>query len=67
MLLSMEGCLMPAGTPVQLRLQENDRDLLDQYRREQSNPPSRAQAARELMLRALVDRMSDAQSASAAR
>jgi hypothetical protein len=47
---------MPAGTPVQVRLQDEERDALDRYRREFSNPPSRGQAARDLIRRALSDR-----------
>jgi hypothetical protein len=47
---------MPAGTPVQVRLQDPERDALDQYRREFCNPPSRGQAARELIRRALNER-----------
>jgi hypothetical protein len=49
---------MPAGTPVQVRLQDQERDALDQYRREFTNPPSRGQAARELIRRALSERAS---------
>jgi len=44
---------MPAGTPVQVRLQDEEREALDSYRREQPNPPSRAAAARELIRYAL--------------
>ena len=44
---------MPAGTPVQVRLQDEERDALDRYRREFSNPPARGQAARALIRRAL--------------
>jgi hypothetical protein len=44
---------MPAVTPIQLRLPDEERDALDAYRREQQNPPSRAQAAREILRRAL--------------
>jgi hypothetical protein len=43
-------------TLVQIRFQDAEREALDSYRRQQSNPPSRAQAARELILRALSDR-----------
>jgi hypothetical protein len=42
--------------PVQIRLQDAEREALDQYRRSQTNPPSRARAALELMLRGLNDR-----------
>jgi hypothetical protein len=51
---------MPAGTPVQVRLQDIERDALDRYRREFPNPPSRGQAARELIRRALDDRPANA-------
>jgi hypothetical protein len=50
---------MPIGTPVQVRLPDDERDALDKYRREQQNPPSRAQAARELIRRALQSRVTD--------
>jgi len=46
---------MPAGTPVQVRLQDDEREALDRYRRGQTNPPSRAAAARDLIRRALSD------------
>ena len=48
---------MPIGTPVQVRFSDDERDALDNYRREKPNPPSRAQAAKELIRRALKDRM----------
>ncbi len=51
---------MAAKTPVQVRLVDGERDALDNYRREQPNPPSRAQAARELIRRALGDLAQDA-------
>jgi hypothetical protein len=47
---------MADRTPVQVRLPDVERDALDKYRREQLNPPSRAQAARELIRYALNDR-----------
>jgi hypothetical protein len=47
---------MPDVTLVQIRFQDDERDALDSYRRRQLNPPSRAQAARELIRRALNDR-----------
>jgi hypothetical protein len=47
-------------TPVQVRLPDDERDALDCYRREQVNPPSRAQAARELIRRALNERFGSA-------
>jgi hypothetical protein len=46
---------MSSGIPVQIRLQEAQREALDQYRRSQLNPPSRAKAVLELMLHALND------------
>jgi hypothetical protein len=46
---------MAAKTPVQVRFLDEERDALDNYRREQLNPPSRAQAARELIRHALDD------------
>jgi hypothetical protein len=39
---------MPAGTPVQVRLTDEELEALDSFRREQRNPPSRAQAIRQL-------------------
>ena len=48
---------MLAKTPIQVRLAAEERDALDSYRREQQNPPSRAQAARELIRRALSKRL----------
>jgi hypothetical protein len=39
---------MPAGTPIQVRLPDEELDALDKYRREHQNPPSRAQAIRVL-------------------
>jgi hypothetical protein len=44
---------MPTVTPIQVRLPDEERDALDAFRREQQNPPSRAQAARQLIRRAL--------------
>jgi hypothetical protein len=38
---------------VQIRLHDEEREALDRYRREQVNPPSRPQAVRELLRRAL--------------
>jgi hypothetical protein len=46
--------VMPAGTPVQVRLRDEERDALDDFRRKKPNPPSRGQAARELIRRALA-------------
>jgi hypothetical protein len=46
---------MPPGTPIQLRLPEEELDALDQYRRKFSNPPSRGRAARELVRCALAE------------
>jgi hypothetical protein len=39
---------MVAGTPVQVRLQDDELSALDRYRREKLNPPSRSRALREL-------------------
>jgi hypothetical protein len=47
---------MAAGTAVQVRLPDSDREALDAYRRQQSNPPSRGQAARDLIRHALTQR-----------
>lgn len=47
---------MPTFTPIQVRLPDDERVALDRYRREQENPPSRAQAARQLIRRALSER-----------
>lgn len=44
---------MVAVTPIQIRLPDDELDALDAFRREQQNPPSRAQAARELIRRAI--------------
>jgi hypothetical protein len=57
---------MSAGTPVQVRLQDEDRDALDSYRREKLNPPSRAQAARELIRRALAQRCTNPEAGATA-
>jgi hypothetical protein len=45
---------MSAITLIQIRIHDAERDALDNYRRQQLNPPSRAQAARELIHRALT-------------
>lgn len=42
--------------PIQVRLPHEECDALDNYRREQRNPPSRAQAARALINQALNER-----------
>jgi hypothetical protein len=47
---------MPIGTPVQVRLHRDELDALDDYRRDHLNPPSRGQAARELIRHALSER-----------
>jgi hypothetical protein len=45
---------MVAGTPVQVRLQNDELSALDSYRREKVNPPFRSRALRELANFALV-------------
>ena len=44
------------NAPVQARLTPDELDALDNYRRKQQNPPSRARAARELIRLALAER-----------
>ncbi len=44
---------MSAGTPIQVRLQRDELDILDRYRREQPDPPTRGKALRELARAAL--------------
>jgi hypothetical protein len=44
---------MPPGTPVQVRLPDEELRALDSYRRERLNPPSRSRALRELARNAL--------------
>jgi hypothetical protein len=39
---------MPAGTPIQVRLPDEELSALDSYRREKLNPPSCSRALREL-------------------
>ena len=39
--------------PVQVRFEDAEFEALDNYRRQQANPPSRAQAARDLIRLAL--------------
>jgi hypothetical protein len=46
---------MPVGTPIQVRLQDEELQALDGYRREKLNPPSRSRALRELANFALVN------------
>jgi hypothetical protein len=45
---------MPVGTPIQVRLQDDELGALDSYRRKKANPPSRSRALRELARIALV-------------
>lgn len=45
---------MAAGHPIQARLSEDELNALDSYRRRKLNPPSRAQALRELANRGLA-------------
>jgi hypothetical protein len=51
-------------TLVQVRFQDDERSALDNYRRRQENLPSRAEAARQLVRRALFE-SSDASAAAA--
>jgi hypothetical protein len=46
--------VMPVGTPVQVRLPDEELSALDSYRRQKLNPPSRSRALRELANFALV-------------
>jgi hypothetical protein len=46
---------MPAGTPVQLRLQDDELTALDLRRRRQSNPPTRSQELLKLIRPILLD------------
>jgi hypothetical protein len=46
---------MSVGTPVQVRLPPDELDALDGYRRDHINPPTRGQAARELIRFALSE------------
>lgn len=48
---------MLSVTPVQVRLPDEECAALDDFRREQQNPPSRASAARELIRRALSEHL----------
>jgi len=53
---------MIAGTPVQIRLHDEELHALDEYRRQHANPPSRAAAGRELIRRALSEQALDERS-----
>jgi hypothetical protein len=44
---------MAIGHPIQVRLQPHELEALDQYRREQRSPATRARTVRELACRAL--------------
>jgi hypothetical protein len=46
---------MPAGTPVQVRLQRDELEAIDQRRRNQPNPPTRGSELRKLIRAALFD------------
>jgi hypothetical protein len=46
---------MPAGTPVQLRLQDDELNALDLRRRKQSNPPTRSQELLKLIRPILLE------------
>ena len=56
---------MLSVTPIQVRLPDEERDALDNYRRAQQNPPSRASAARELIRRALSKHLHVAENVAA--
>ena len=43
-----------SNVPIQIRLPDKDCALLDQYRRSQANPPTRPEAIRELLRKALT-------------
>lgn len=45
---------MASGYPLQVRLEKDEVDAIDRYRRTQDNPPSRARAVRELIHLALT-------------
>jgi hypothetical protein len=49
---------MSVGTPIQVRLQKDELDVLDRYRRKQSDPPTRGRALRDLTRAALRSSMS---------
>jgi hypothetical protein len=57
---------MSVKTAVQVRLLDNELDALDTYRRGQQNPPSRAQAARELLCRAISSERANGSAAAEA-
>jgi hypothetical protein len=44
---------MPAGYPLQVRLQPEELSAVDEYRRSYTNPPSRGEAVRRLTRAAL--------------
>jgi hypothetical protein len=46
---------MPAGIPIQVRLQREELDALDRRRRTQSNPPTRGSELRKLIRSILLD------------
>jgi hypothetical protein len=52
------GIFMEVVTPIQIRFQNDELAAIDAYRRNQSNPPTRPQAARELIRYALNQRAS---------
>jgi hypothetical protein len=57
---------MSVRTAVQVRLFPDERDALDRYRREHENPPSRPEAARELLRQKLGLRTVDCGSTASA-
>jgi hypothetical protein len=51
-----EGPPHMTKTPVQVCFEDAECEALDNYRRQQANPPSRARAARDLIRLALSER-----------
>lgn len=45
---------MPVGTPIQVRLQNEELDALDRRRRKQPNPPTRGSELRKLIRAVLL-------------
>ncbi len=53
-----------ANTAIQVNLNDEDRERLDAYRRAQTDPPTRAIAARRLLCEALIREVGKDQSRS---